>query len=52
MWVLVSEGVGYHNQSKHFLYTPNPGPPKNHTYSTGLLYLDTQSVYFRTSFIL
>ena len=28
MWILVSEGVGYHNQSKHFLYTPNPGPPQ------------------------
>ena len=28
MWILVSEGVGYHNKSKHFLYTPNPGPPQ------------------------
>ena len=37
MWILVSEGVGYHNQSKHFLYTPNLGPPKNDTYSTGLV---------------
>ena len=36
MWILVSEGVGYHNQPKNFLYTPNPGSPKNHTYSTGL----------------
>ena len=32
MWILVSEGVGYHNQSKHFLYTPNPGPPKTHIF--------------------
>ena len=27
MRILVSEGVGYHNQSKHFLYTQNPGLP-------------------------
>ena len=23
------EGVDYHNQSKHFLYTANPGPTLN-----------------------
>ena len=27
MGILVPEGVSYHNQSKHFLYTLNPGPP-------------------------
>ena len=37
MCILVSECVGHHNQSKHFLYTQNPGPPKIHTYSTGLI---------------
>ena len=25
-WILMFEGVGYHNQLKHFLYTTNPCP--------------------------
>ena len=60
MWILVSEGVGYHNQSIHFLYTTNPGPPKNHTYSTGLYRLILRegstcniiAEYVRTQYVL
>ena len=25
-WILMFEGVGYHDHLKYFLYTTNPGP--------------------------
>ena len=37
MWILVTECVGYHNQSKRFLYTPIYPKSRSTSDSIGLL---------------